>query len=273
MRCFLGWVVVTVTALTAPTAMAAEWGDLKVRFVYGGDPPEPAKIQPTTDAAHCGQHDLVDERLLVHKENRGIQNVTIYVYTGRGGSKLPIIHPGLVGKKDVEVTTRNCRLEPRIAVMQAGDDLLLNLTDEVGHNINLSFFKNSPTGFTIPISKDRTLRRPVPEAEPAPIPMECNIHPWMKGYLVVADHPYAAVSDENGVLLIKNLPAGDSLSFRVWHEAGRRFEGVEMGSERISRVNRVELEIAPGMNDLGEITLSAEFFRHEITKLPGVDTK
>lgn len=70
MRCFLGWVVVTVTALTAPMAMAAEWGDLKVRFVYGGDPPEPAKIQPTKDAAHCGQHDLVDESLLVGRVNR-----------------------------------------------------------------------------------------------------------------------------------------------------------------------------------------------------------
>ena len=32
-----------------------------------------------------------------------------------------------------------------------------------------------------------------------------------------SDHPFAAVSDENGDLTIKGLPAGEELVFRVYH--------------------------------------------------------
>lgn len=204
-----------------------------------------------------------NESLLVHKENWGVRNVIMYVYTGRGGSKLPAVHPESVGKKDVEISARECRIEPRIALLQAGDDLIGNYSDPIGHNFNISFFANLPIGPTIPVSEDGKTQRSVPKAEPAPIPVECNVHPWMKGYLIITDHPYAAVSDENGVLVIENLPAGAKLSFRLWHEVGNRLEGVEVGGTKVSRVNRVEIPIAPGVNDLGEVTLAAERFHRE----------
>ena len=50
-----------------------------------------------------------------------------------------------------------------------------------------------------------------------PVKVACNIHPWMNAWLVVKDHPYMAVSDDNGKLEIKNLPAGE-WSFQIWQE-------------------------------------------------------
>ncbi len=52
---------------------------------------------------------------------------------------------------------------------------------------------------------------------PLPRPVVCNIHPWMKAHLLSLDHPYMAVSGEDGTFEIKNLPAGTN-EFQFWHE-------------------------------------------------------
>ena len=45
----------------------------------------------------------------------------------------------------------------------------------------------------------------------------CNIHPWMKAYFFVLDHPYFAVTDEKGRFEIQGLPAGE-YTLSAWHE-------------------------------------------------------
>jgi hypothetical protein len=47
----------------------------------------------------------------------------------------------------------------------------------------------------------------------------CNIHPWMKGYAKVFDHPFAVVTKEDGTFEIKNAPAGVELDLVYWHES------------------------------------------------------
>src|SRR5207248_5945579 len=54
-------------------------------------------------------------------------------------------------------------------------------------------------------------------ADKQPIAISCNIHPWMKGWIRVFDHPYFAVTDENGKFEIKNAPAG-KLKVVYWQE-------------------------------------------------------
>jgi hypothetical protein len=46
--------------------------------------------------------------------------------------------------------------------------------------------------------------------------LTCNIHPWMRGFIVVTDEP-AAVTDQQGRFVIADVPAG-SYQLRVWHE-------------------------------------------------------
>jgi len=91
------------------------------------------------------------------------------------------------------------------------------------------------------------------KAEPAPIPIDCNIHPWMKSYILVLDHPFAAVSDENGEMTIKGLPVGKKLVFRVYHEAGAIKEVSIDGKTEKWKRSRFEVEIKEGMNDLGTV--------------------
>lgn len=54
-------------------------------------------------------------------------------------------------------------------------------------------------------------------AEVVPIRMQCEVHPWMKAWLLVLDHPYAAVTTPDGRFQINWLPEGDH-ELWVWHE-------------------------------------------------------
>ena len=102
----------------------------------------------------------------------------------------------------------------------------------------------------------------IDKAEPAPIPVECNIHPWMRAYLVVLDHPFVSVSDDQGNVEIKNLPAGKELVFRLFQEAAPgAIPELVIGGENVTlNRNLIRLVIKPGMNDLGAIVVPASAF-------------
>ena len=45
----------------------------------------------------------------------------------------------------------------------------------------------------------------------------CDLHPWMKSYLIVKDHPYVAITDEKGAFKIDGVPPGE-YTVKCWHE-------------------------------------------------------
>ena len=49
------------------------------------------------------------------------------------------------------------------------------------------------------------------------IPVKCNIHGWMHAYIGVLEHPYFAVSKDDGSFEIANLPPG-TYTIATWHE-------------------------------------------------------
>lgn len=247
----------------APAVQAQQWGDLKIQFVYDGDPPKQEPIQPNKDVQYCGMHDLVEQSLVVDPKTKGIKNVVVYAYTdGRGATPLPAIKPELQNNpKTHEMANDECRFEPRIVVMSAGDTLKVTNPDPIGHNYNFNAFNNPAVNFTLAPGAAKDLK--LEKGELAPVPVECNIHPWMKGYVVVFDHPYSAKSDEQGNLEIKGLPAGTKLAFRLFHESAGRLSNLQKadgGQLELSR-NVFEVQIEPGMNDLGKVLMSPKDFQ------------
>ena len=63
---------------------------------------------------------------------------------------------------------------------------------------------------------------------PRPVVIECNIHPWMKGWVRVFDHPYFAVTDADGKFEIKNAPAG-KYNIVMWQEGQGWVNGGKTG--------------------------------------------
>ena len=61
------------------------------------------------------------------------------------------------------------------------------------------------------------------------IPVKCNVHPWMKGYIAVFKHPYFAVTAKDGKFDLKNLPPG-TYTIEAWQEKyGRVDQQVTIG--------------------------------------------
>ncbi|MGH7804561.1 MAG: carboxypeptidase regulatory-like domain-containing protein, partial [Candidatus Binatia bacterium] len=60
----------------------------------------------------------------------------------------------------------------------------------------------------------RTVRIAKPEVMVA---IKCDVHPWMRAYLGVLDHPYFALTGEDGAFELKDVPAGE-YTVGVWHE-------------------------------------------------------
>lgn len=52
------------------------------------------------------------------------------------------------------------------------------------------------------------------------VPLLCNVHPDMAGYVVVSPTPYFAQTDDGGNYKIKDVPDG-SYTLVVWHEGAK----------------------------------------------------
>jgi hypothetical protein len=49
------------------------------------------------------------------------------------------------------------------------------------------------------------------------VKIKCEVHNWMAAYAGVLDHPFYAVSDDQGNYTIKDLPPG-TYEIEAWHE-------------------------------------------------------
>ncbi|NND99948.1 MAG: methylamine utilization protein [Pirellulaceae bacterium] len=249
-KCFVASAMILI--VTSATA-AAQQGDLKITFKLKGTRPPPQRpvIRP---GAVCGA--VLDETLIVHPENNGIKNVVVYVYTGRRGTQLPQQQPP---KRLIQLTGRNCRLDPHVLLTQVGDTIQFVNADPIAYSINFGFFNNPPQGFVLPVGQGPRITLEVPE--PAVCPIACNIHPWIQGFVLVVDHPFAAKSDDKGVLEIKGLPTGKTIIFRAWHETGTFRNQILVNGMPTNWIsNKFEADIQPGMNDLGIVEIPIEDF-------------
>ncbi len=83
----------------------------------------------------------------------------------------------------------------------------------------------------------------------------------MRAYLVVLDHPFASVSGKDGILKIDGLPTNTKLIFRVFHEAGK-IDQVTINEQNVVWArSRFDVDLAPGLNDLGEILIPENALR------------
>lgn len=103
-------------------------------------------------------------------------------------------------------------MTPRVLALREGQTLVSRANHET-HAIDFgSIFERAR--FPTPTRPSRW----TPEAFTEPWRITCDIHPWMKGYVWVFDHPYFSVTDENGAFEIPLAPCGDG-RLMVWHEA------------------------------------------------------
>jgi plastocyanin len=109
---------------------------------------------------------------------------------------------------------------PHILVVQQGTTVEFLNSDTVQHN-----------AFWTAISGDKKAghnlgtwpkgeKRPFTFAKPGVVPVLCNVHPEMAGYIIVTPTPFFAETDESGNYKIKDVPDG-SYTVNAWHEGAK----------------------------------------------------
>jgi plastocyanin len=109
---------------------------------------------------------------------------------------------------------------PHIVAVQQGTTVEFLNSDSVAHNVFwISIGGNKKLGHNLG-TWPKGEKRPFKFDNPGAVPLLCNVHPEMSGYVVVSPTPYFALTDKSGEYKIENVPDG-SYSVTAWHEGAK----------------------------------------------------
>jgi hypothetical protein len=103
--------------------------------------------------------------------------------------------------------------------MQVDQTLRIKNSDPTLHNVHALTDDKDLFNLAMP-TKDMEIKQTFRD-EAVMVKVKCDVHPWMFAYVGVLDHPYFAVTDEDGYYEIKNVPPGE-YKVSAWQERGLR---------------------------------------------------
>lgn len=202
----------SAAAFLAFSSVALAGGGVKGKIVFGGATvPAVAdlsgQIKGHQDADICTSPKMKAEDMVVDPATKGIQWAFVSIEKVTGGKTLQVPAEPIVSDQ------KSCHFEPHILVVPKGAKVQLKNSDTKLHNTH-SWSQKNPA-FNEGIPAGNSITKEFKDVEK--VKLTCDVHPWMKGYIVVTDTPYYAVTGADGSYEIGDLPAG-KYTVKVWHE-------------------------------------------------------
>lgn len=139
----------------------------------------------------------------------GLANAVVYISQGLSGTEPASSSP-------VKLEQKGCQYAPHVVAVNPGQPMSIVNDDKTIHNVHPDPRPGGNKGW----NKSQTAGTPPIEVvwanEEVAIPVKCNIHPWMRAYIVVVKGPYG-VSGENGAFKLDGVPPG-TYTLTAWHE-------------------------------------------------------
>jgi plastocyanin len=142
-----------------------------------------------------------------------------------GLEKVTLPIPG----EPVVIDQQKCRYVPRVVGVRVGQALQVKNGDPLLHNVRSDPEINQPFNQGQPVqgmayTHTFTTREVM-------VPITCDVHAWMRAYVGALEHPYFAVTGEDGAFTLPNLPPG-TYTIAAWHERlGTKEQPVTLGSK------------------------------------------
>ena len=207
-------------------------GTLKGIVKFTGKKPARKTVDMSGDPACVEAHHgkASDESVELNPDGT-LANVFVYLKSGLEGKKFE------VPAAPVTIDQHGCWFHPRVMGIQTGQTLQVTNSDPVTHNIHplaeINREWNHSQG-----QGDAPIARKFIKPE-VMIRVKCNIHSWMHAFIGVLDHPYFAVTGQNGAFEIRNIPPGD-YTIEAWQETfGTQEQKITVGPSGAVETNFV----------------------------------
>ena len=201
------------------------WAEtIKGNVRYTGAPVERKKVPVTIDQYICGKEKESED--LVLSSNNGIRNAVVSLQNvppgAKGNWKLP----------PAKMDQKQCSFVPRVVIVPVGESMEFLNSDRLLHNVRSTAKENSPFNRAQPHARTISFVFKQPEL----LRVDCDLHSWMRGWVVVAAHPFYAVTNEQGEFSLENVPPG-KYTLQIWQESlGTVTQDVTVGNKATATV-------------------------------------
>jgi len=219
----------------APTA-----GSITGTVTLDGTPPVSKPIDMSASPACVQANSLpVVAPSVLTGENGALANVVVYVKSGLGNYRYDTPTDTAV------LEQKSCMYEPHVVALMMNQPFEIQNNDPTMHNVhplpkhNRQWSTSQPAGSA---ALKSTFARPEFAME-----VLCNVHPWMRAWIFVFDHPYYAVTSRTGKFELKNLPPS-TYTIEAWHETyGAQDQTVTIGAKESKAISfSFKLSDSPG---------------------------
>lgn len=214
----LAWAVGVLLAFAGVGELRA--GDITGTVRFEGEAPPARWLYATADHAVCGREPRAPGALVLSPSG-GVANAVVY-----------LAHERLEGWRSPTVfrmDQRRCTFIPRVLIIPPGATVEVLNSDGILHNFHTSSRLNPPLNLAQPAWVKRL---PVTFEHPEFVQVKCDLHGegFMRAWIVVARHPYYALTGKEGQFRLPNLLPGPH-TLEVWHELlGRKQVPVTVGA-------------------------------------------
>ena len=219
--CFYWLIIVSVFLFPLVATGATITGTIN----FDGDVPNFRTIKMDADPICITHHNRpVSSQVLVLGKGNTLGNIFVHVVSGLEKKEYPSpSEPAVLDQK-------GCIYNPHVMGVMVGQPIKILNPDGTLHNVHAMTKVNDEFNVAMP-----TFRKELTKIFDKPefmLAIKCDVHPWMGAYISVMKHPFFAVTNEDGVYAIADLPAG-TYELEVWHE--------KLGTKKVF-VNLVEGE-------------------------------
>ncbi len=179
----------------------------------------------TIDQYICGKEKEPEDLLL--SSNNGIRNAVVSLQNVPPGAKRDWNFP------PAKMDQKQCSFTPRVVIVPVGGTMEFLNSDRLLHNVGARARR-------IRRSTEHSRMRgafPSSSNNPKLLRVDCDLHSWMRGWVVVAEHPFYAVTNEQGEFTLDNVPPG-KYTLRVWQETlGNMTQEVVVADKALTTVS------------------------------------
>ena len=192
-----------------PVASAGGGGTITGAVKFSGTPPLAALIHFGAEKQCALAHGTTPPTIedVVISSHGTVRDVLVYV-TGEVPGQYAAPAEPLVFEQ------RGCVFVPHVGAAMVGQPVEVRNDDAILHNVRAQSKLGQSFNIAQPTQGMKTTKKLLkPEIG---IPLKCDVHFWMTGYLHILAHPFFAVTGPDGAFTITGLPAG-TYTLEVWH--------------------------------------------------------